>query len=117
MKKEIKIFRSLIIINAIISLVITYLIFLYNIELMIAKMVFILIYGLIWFFSLYKMYAFSKLGLNIYVSLVVLGFFMNLFSDFKSFGKVYYFSSLLEHLIIGGILVFAYYTKIKSKFL
>ena len=117
MKKEIKIFKLLVALNALTSILITYLIFLYNIEYFDVKLIFILLYACIWFFSLYKIYNFSKLGLNIYISLVVLGFLLNLFSDFKVLGKVYYVTSLLEHLVIGGIISFSFYTKIKSKFL
>ena len=117
MKKEIKIFKLLVALNALTSILITYLIFLYNIEYFDVKLIFILLYACIWFFSLYKIYNFSKLGLNIYMSLVVLGFLLNLFSDFKVLGKAYYVTSLLEHLVIGGIISFSFYTKIKSKFL
>jgi hypothetical protein len=48
--------------------------------------------------------------------MVVLGFILGIFSDLKIFGKFYYIMSLLEHLIIGSIITFSYFSKLKIKF-
>ncbi|MAI02225.1 MAG: hypothetical protein CMP40_00155, partial [Rickettsiales bacterium] len=78
--------------------------------------IFILLYALIWFFSLYKIYFLSKFGLRLYISLVILGILLSILSNLKIYGKLYYILSLLEHMIIGSIIVFSYFSKIKAKF-
>ena len=113
---ELKIFRILLIVNAITSLIITYLIILYNIENMSSKVLFVLFYALLWFFSLYKVYNLSKVGLYIYISLVILGFLLNILANHEKLNKLYNTMSLLEHLVIGGIITFAFFTKIRKKF-
>ena len=110
-------FRLLILANGIISASITYLItsnILYNIEKASASIFIILLYGLLWFFSLYKIYKFSKFGLKIYIILVILGYLFNILSNFKDFNQLFYILSLTEHLVIGSILTFTFFTKIKS---
>ena len=114
--REIKIYRFLVIFNTIISIAITHQIILYNIELLNFKIYFILLYALIWFFSLYKIYFFSKIGLKLYILLVSFGFILNMLSDFKIFGPLYYFMTLFEHLIIGAIIALSFFSKIKTKF-
>ena len=114
--REIKIYRFLVIFNTIISIAITYQIILYNIEFFNYKIYFILLYALIWFFSLYKIYFFSKIGLKLYILLVSFGFILNMLSDFKIFGPLYYFMTLFEHLIIGAIIALSFFSKIKTKF-
>ena len=114
--KDIKLYKILVILNTITSIAITHQIILYNIENMDFKIYFILLYGFIWFFSLYKIYNFSKLGLKLYILLVTFGFLLNIFSDFKVFSSLYYVMSLFEHLIIGAIIAISYFSKIKTKF-
>jgi len=116
MKTAISSFRSLVLLNAALSCIITYVIILYNIENIDQKILLIISYALIWFYTLYKIYNFSKLGLNLYVILVVLGFILNALSDIKVYGKFYYTTSLFEHIVIGGILALSYLSKIKGKF-
>jgi hypothetical protein len=115
-KKSIFYFKLLIILNICVSIFLTYTIILYNIEYFNYFTIFITIYASTWFFSLYKIYNFSKNGLNIYISMVILGFILGIFSDLKIFGKLYYILSLLEHLIIGSIITFSYFSKLKIKF-
>ena len=110
-------FRLLVIVNGIISASITYLIIsniLYNMEIISANIFIILLYGLLWFFSLYKIYIFSKFGLKIYLVLIILGYLFNILSNFKDFNQLFYILSLTEHLVIGSILTFTFFTKIKS---
>ena len=114
--KEIKIFKFLVILNSIASVAITHQIILYNLEYLDFKIYFISFYGFIWFFSLYKIYFFSKVGLKLYVLLVTFGFMLNMLSDYKVYGPIYYFMSLFEHLIIGAIISLSFYSKIKTKF-
>ena len=114
--REVKIYRLLVIINTIISIAITHHIILYNIEYLNYKLYFILLYAFIWFFSLYKVYNFSKIGLKIYVLLVTFGFVLNMLSDYKIFGSLYYFMTLFEHLIIGAIIALSFVSKLKNKF-
>ena len=114
--KEIKIFKFLEILNSIASIVITHQIILYNLEYLDFKIYFILFYGFIWFFSLYKIYFFSKVGLKLYILLVTFGFILNMLSDYKVYGSLYYFMTLFEHLIIGAIIALSFLSKIKTKF-
>ena len=114
--REIKVFKLLVILNAISSIAITHQIILYNLEYLDFKIYFILFYGFIWFFSLYKIYFFSKVGLKLYVLLVTFGFILNMLSDYKVYGSLYYFMTLFEHLIIGAIIALSFLSKIKTKF-
>ena len=114
--KEIKIFKFLVILNSIASIAITYQIIMYNLEYLDFKIYFISFYGCIWFFSLYKTYYFSKAGLKLYVLLVTFGFILNMLSDYKVYGPLYYFMTLFEHLIIGAIISLSFFSKIKTKF-
>ena len=114
--KEIKVFKFLVILNTIASIAITYQIILYNLEYLDFKIYFILFYGFIWFFSLYRIYFFSKVGLKLYVLLVTFGFILNMLSDYKVYGSLYYFMTLFEHLIIGAIIALSFLSKIKTKF-
>ena len=116
MDKELRYFKFLILVNTVISLILTYNIILYNIEYINLKIIFILLYASIWFFSLYKVYFLSKFGLKLYISLVILGILLSILSNLKIYGKIYYILSLLEHMIIGSIIVFSYFSKIKAKF-
>ena len=115
-KKSIFYFKLLIILNICVSIFLTCTIILYNIEYFNYFTIFITIYASIWFFSLYKIYNFSKFGLKAYISMVILGFILGFFSDLKIFGQFYYILSLFEHLIIGSIITFSYFTKLKIKF-
>ena len=114
--KEIKIFRFLIVLNTIASIAITHQIILYNLEYLDYKIYFVLFYGFIWFFSLYKIFYFSKVGLKLYVLLVTFGFILNTLSDYKVYGSLYYFMTLFEHLIIGAIIALSFFSKLKTKF-
>ncbi len=114
--QEIKVFKFLVILNTIASMAITHQIILYNLEYLDFKIYFILFYGFIWFFSLYKIYFFSKVGLKLYVLLVTFGFMLNMLSDYKVYGPIYYFMTLFEHLIIGAIISLSFFSKIKTKF-
>ena len=116
MTQEIKFFRFLIISNALVSLALTVYIFLYNIEFINIKSLLVLLYALMWFYSLYKIYNFSKLGLKLYISLVIMGLLFNILSNLQVFSKFYYVISLFEHIVIGSLLAFSYFSKIKSKF-
>lgn len=115
-KKSIFYFKLLIILNICVSITLTYIIILYNIEYFNYFTILITIYASAWFFSIYKIYNFSKNGLKAYIFMVVLGFILGIFSDLKIFGKLYYIMSLLEHLIIGSIITFSYFSKLKIKF-
>ena len=114
--KEIKFFKFLVILNTVVSIFITYQIILYNLEYLDYKIYLILFYGFIWFFSLYKIFYFSKIGLKLYVLLVTFGFMLNMLSDYKVYGSLYYFMTLFEHLIIGAIIALSFFSKIKTKF-
>ena len=48
--------------------------------------------------------------------MVILGFILGVFSDLKIFGQFYYILSLFEHLIIGSIITFSYFSKLNIKF-
>ena len=88
-----KIFKSLIIVNCLISILITINIFYsndYNFDQINLGLVITILYALIWFFSLYKIYNFSKIGLNLYISLTFLGFFFNILSNLSYLGKALY---------------------------
>ena len=106
----------LIALNICVSIALTYIIVLYNIDYYNFLTLFIAIYASAWFFSLYKIYNFSKFGLKAYISMVILGFILGIFSDLKIFGQFYYILSLFEHLIIGSIITFSCFTKLKIKF-
>ena len=116
LSKEIKVFKFLVILNTIASIAITHQIILYNLEYLDYKIYLILFYGFIWFFSLYRIYCFSKVGLKLYVLLVTFGFILNMLSDYKVYGPLYYFMTLFEHLIIGAIISLSFFSKIKTKF-
>ena len=73
-------------------------------------------YAAIWFFSLYKIYNFSKFGLYLYISLIFLGFIFNILSNLAYLDKTLYIMTISEHMIIGSILTFSYFSKLKSKF-
>ena len=115
--KEIKIFKFLVVLNSIASIAITHQIIMYNLEYLDFKIYFILFYGIIWFFSLYKIFCFSRIGLKLYILLVTFGFILNLLSDYKVYGSLYYFMTLFEHLIIGAIIALSFFSKIKTKFI
>ena len=114
--KEVKIFKFLVILNSIASIAITHQIILYNLEYLDFKIYLIAFYGFIWFFSLYKIFYFSKVGLKLYILLVTFGFVLNMLSDYKVYGPIYYFMTLFEHLIIGAIISLSFFSKIKTKF-
>ena len=114
--REIKIFKFLVILNTIASIVITHQIILYNLEYLDFKIYLVLFYGFIWFFSLYRIYFFSKVGLKLYVLLVTFGFILNMLSNYKVYGSLYYFMTLFEHLVIGAIISLSFFSKIKTKF-
>ena len=119
MNKLEKVFKSLIIVNFLISILITINIFYsndYNFDQINLGLVITILYALIWFFSLYKIYNFSKVGLNLYISLTFLGFCFNILSNLSYLSKALYILSLTEHMIIGSILTFSYFSKLNSKF-
>ena len=114
-----KIFKTLILINFLISVVITIKIFVlnnFNISEISTGFLITIIYGFIWFYSLYKLYNFKKIGLRIYISLTFLGFIFNILSNLSYLDKTIYLLTVTEHMIIGSILTFSYFSKIKSKF-
>ncbi len=112
-------FKCLVILNALISFCITWNIFIinnYNFLNIDLTVVIILLYAGLWFFSLYKLYNLSNVGRLFYIYLVAIGFLFNILSNTGDLGKIYYMLSLFEHVIIGSILTFAYFSKIKSYF-
>tara|TARA_B100000073_G_C23304130_1_gene399907 strand:+ start:8 stop:388 length:381 start_codon:yes stop_codon:yes gene_type:complete len=114
-----KIFKSLVWSNFFISIIITFKIFMINnyhfLEVS-AGLIITSIYASVWFYSLYKIYNFSKSGLRIYISLTLLGFLFNILSNLSYLDKTIYLLTVTEHMIIGSILTFSYFSKIKSKF-
>ena len=115
-----KIFKSLVLINFFISVLITIKVFTnysYNFssEISIGLLI-TFIYAGIWFYSLYKIYNFSKFGLRIYICCTFLGFLFNILSNFSYLNKIIYLLTVTEHMIIGSILTFTYFSKIKTKF-
>ena len=115
-----KIFKSLVWSNFIISVFITLKIFAnnnYNFssEVSIGLLI-TFIYAGIWFYALYKIYNFSKFGLRIYICCTLLGFLFNILSNFSYLDKTIYILTVTEHMIIGSILTFSYFSKIKTKF-
>ena len=114
-----KVFRSLIWLNFFISIIITVKIFLrnnYNLLEISTGLIVTTLYALIWFYSLYKIYNFSKMGLRIYISLTLIGFLFNILSNLSYLDKTIYIFTVTEHMVIGSILTFSYFSKIKSKF-
>ena len=117
--KSEKSLKSLIIANIIISIVITIKIFdknSYSLSDLTPGLIITLIYAGIWFFSLYKIYNFSKFGLYLYMSLIFLGFIFNILSNLSYLDKTLYIMTISEHMIIGSILTFSYFSKLKAKF-
>ena len=119
-KKIEKIFKNLVLINFVISVFITLKVFTnynYNIysEISIGLLVTFLYAG-IWFYALYKIYNFSKFGLRIYICCSLLGFLFNILSNLSYLDKTIYLLTVTEHMIIGSILTFTYFSKIKTKF-
>ena len=115
-----KTFKSLVLINFFISVLITIKVFSnfgYNFssEISIGLLI-TFIYAGIWFYSLYRIYNFSKFGLRIYVCCTFLGFLFNILSNFSYLTKIIYLLTVAEHMIIGSILTFAYFSKINTKF-
>lgn len=114
-----KTFKFLIVINTFISFCITWNIFIinnYNILNLNLKTSVIILYACLWFYSLYKLYNLSKFGRLIYLCLIFVGYLFNILSNPGDFGKIYYILSLFEHMVIGSILTFAYFSKIKLSF-
>ncbi|MBF95894.1 MAG: hypothetical protein CFH34_01169 [Alphaproteobacteria bacterium MarineAlpha9_Bin4] len=114
-----KLFKSLVLVNGLISVIITIKIFNknnYNLEYISTGLLIMTIYAGIWFFSLYKIYNFSKFGLRLYISLTFLGFLFNILSNLSFLDKYLYLLTLAEHMIIGSILTFSYFSKVKLKF-
>ena len=110
-----KAFKFLVVTNIFISFCITWNIFIvnnYNILKLELKTSVILLYACLWFFSLYKLYNLSKFGRLIYLYLIFVGYIFNILSNPGELGKIYYILSLFEHMIIGSILTFAYFSKI-----
>ena len=102
--KEIKIFKFLVILNSIASIAITHQIILYNLEYLDFKIYFISFYGFIWFFSLYKIYYFSKVGLKLYVLLVTFGFILSCVDPISTnalcnINLIYFLSKKVRELI------------------
>ena len=87
-----KIFKTLILVNCFISVVITLKIFInnYTFSEMSMGLLVTIIYGSIWFYALYKIYNFSKAGLRIYISLTFLGFIFNILSNLSYLDKTIY---------------------------
>ena len=112
-------YRTLIIINFVISIAITWKVYLLNgnkFQELNINLVILLIYAILWFLALYKIYNYSKVGLKMYLSLVIVGFIFNILSNFNQYDKLLFLFSLSEHLVIGSILTFSYFSKIKSSF-
>tara|TARA_B100000029_G_C17315585_1_gene866116 strand:+ start:446 stop:814 length:369 start_codon:yes stop_codon:yes gene_type:complete len=112
-------FKSLILANSFISIIITIKIFYknnYNFYEASTGLLIMLLYAGIWFYSLYKIYNFSKFGLRLYITMVFLGFLFNILSNLSFLDKSLYVLTLAEHMIIGSILTFSYFSKLKSKF-
>ena len=115
-----RIFKTLVLFNFVISVFITLKVFTnynYNIysEISIGLLVTFLYAG-IWFYALYKIYNFSKFGLRIYICCSLLGFLFNILSNLSYLDKTIYLLTVTEHMIIGSILTFTYFSKIKTKF-
>ena len=68
----------------------------------------LLIYGSLWFYSLYMLYIFKKTGIYIYLFLVMLGILLNLFGNTPNYTKYVSTLSTLEHLVIGSIITIIY---------
>ncbi len=114
-----KYFKTLVISNAIISVLITVNFFIkntYSFKNISIGLIVLVAYALIWFYSLYKIYNYSRFGLNLYISLSILGFIFNILSNLSYLDKKLYLFTLAEHMIIGSIITFCYFSKIKSKF-
>ncbi len=114
-----KIFKVLVLANSIISVIITIKIFYknnYNLQNISGELLMISIYAIVWFYSLYKIYNFSKIGLKIYISLTILGFLFNIISNLSYADKFLYLLTLTEHIIIGSLITFSLYSKVKLKF-
>ena len=114
-----KLFKSLILANCFISIIIAIKIFHknnYNFYDISPGLLIMFLYTGIWFYSLYKIYNFSKYGLKIYITLTFLGFLFNILSNLLFLDKSLYILTLAEHMIIGSILTFSYFSKVKSKF-
>ena len=118
-KNQEKIFKGLIWSNFFISIILTLKIFIknnYNFLEISTGLIITCIYASVWFYSLYKIYNFSKKGLIAYISLTFLGFLFNILSNIDYLDKSIYLLTVTEHMIIGCILTFSYFSKIKSKF-
>ena len=114
-----KIFKGLVWANLFISIIITVNIFIRNSYSFVdisTGLIITIIYASVWFYSLYKIYNFSKFGLRAYISLTLLGFLFNIISNLSYLDKAVYILTVTEHMIIGSILTFSYFSKIKSKF-
>ena len=114
-----KIFKGLVLGNSFISVIITVKIFYknnYNLQDVSWGLLIMVIYALIWFYSLYKIYNFSRFGLKIYISLTILGFLFNIISNLSYADKSLFLLTLSEHLIIGSLITFSFFTKVKLKF-
>ena len=112
-------FKSLILANSFISIIITIKIFYknnYNFHEATAGLLIMFLYAGIWFYSLYKIYNFSKFGLRLYIIMTFLGFLFNILSNLSFLDKPLYVLTLAEHMIIGSIITFSYFSKLKSKF-
>ncbi len=115
----VKLYKSLILANSFISIIIAIKIFYknnYNFYEISTGLLIMLLYAGIWFFSLYKIYNFSKFGLRLYIAMIFLGFIFNILSNLSFLDKTLYVLTLAEHMIIGSILTFSYFSKVKSKF-
>ncbi len=114
-------YKFLIILNTLLSLIISYnilvitlinekeFIYPYN-----TSFVILMFYAIAWFFSLYQLFIFKKIGLQIYIFLLVLGIIMNIIGDISSFGKLMTILSLIEHLVIGSIISLSLYSPVKK---
>ncbi len=117
--KKDKLFKALVLLNGIISFVITIKIFNknnYDLENISVGFVILTFYAIIWYYSLYKIYNFSKFGIKLYIILTVLGFIFNILSNFSFLDKPLYILNLSEHMIIGSILTFSFFSNLKSRF-
>lgn len=114
-----KIFKTLVFANLLISIAITASIFdtnNYTFSDITMGLVITTCYAAIWFFSLYKIYNFKKLGLKLYITLVILGLIFNILSNITYLNKILYIFTITEHMVIGSILTFSFFSKLKSKF-
>ena len=82
-----------------------------------------IIFAIIYFINLYFLYKFKPIGKTLYLPLVVLFLFYDIFVPYESFimtpGYEYieYMSTYIDGIVTGMMLTFLYFTDIKDKFI